>query len=336
MRKYFSLHPVLTRNAWMSIVVGHRSAGKTYSFKDWAIRDWLKTGKEWVYCRRYKDELSTKDTFFDDIAYKYDLEVTVRGWRAYARKIGEKEWKPFGYFMALSQQQRYKGTNLPKVNKLCLDEFIIENTRNKYLPDEVNQLISLCVTIDRDRNELKVLLFSNAGLLNNPYFLEYDIKASDLIQSTWIKRNNGSVIFYYYNPDEDTRNTLITSHMAMIAPQKYNDYAYDNMFFDAGNEFIVPKKPKGYVSFMCITDGTNVLRLYKSDNNYNTSDCTIWVKIEKNEPDKFMLSCNPSKPIENAKYNPQYLNTLRKNTHNLLVTYDSPETRIRWYDMIKP
>ena len=45
MRKYFSLHPVLTRNAWMSIVVGHRSAGKTYSFKDWAIRDWLKTGK---------------------------------------------------------------------------------------------------------------------------------------------------------------------------------------------------------------------------------------------------------------------------------------------------
>ena len=335
MRKYFSLHPILTRNAWMSIIVGNRSAGKTYSFKDWAIRDWLKSGKEWVYCRRYKDELTTKDTFFDDIAFKYDLEVTVRGWRAFAKKKGEKEWKPFGYFMALSHQQRYKGTNLPNVNKLCLDEFIIENTRNKYIPDEVNQLMSLCVTIDRDRNELKVVLFSNAGVLNNPYFNEYDIKASDLVLSQWIKRNNGSVLFHHYIPDSDTKETLVTSHMAMIAPKEYNDYAYDNMFFDAGNEFIIPKKPKNYTSFMCITNGNDVLRLYKNS-NYSTNDCTIWVKIEKNEPDKFMLSCNPSRPIENAKYNPQYLNTLRKNTHNLLVTYNTPESRIKWYDMIKP
>lgn len=342
---YFTLHDTLSRNASLNFIVGHRSAGKTYSFKDWSIRDWLKTGAEFAYVRRYKEELSTKETLFDDIAYKYDLEVNVRGWRAYARKIpkpglSEKEivknypWKPFGYFMALSQAQKYKGTNIPRVNKLCLDEFIIENRRLKYLINEVDMLISLGVTIDRDRNDLRIVCLSNAGYIDNPYFAEYGIKSHEIAKKEWMSRNNGSVLFHNYKTSNENRGKLLKTNMAKIAPDKYNEYAYDSVFFDNNDSFVKHNKPKGYELAMVLTNGTRTLGVYKPTKRFITDDSTIWVNEVKSVDN--MLSVNPSEPIENARYSSTIINMYRKHTHNLLVTYASPEARIYWYDFIKP
>ena len=55
---YYDYGPVLSRNALFSFVVGGRGLGKTYGFKHWAIRDWIRSGSEFVYLRRYKSELT--------------------------------------------------------------------------------------------------------------------------------------------------------------------------------------------------------------------------------------------------------------------------------------
>lgn len=346
--KYFNLHDILSRNAILNMIIGHRSAGKTYSFKEWSIKDWKKNGKEFMYIRRYKNEIdNVKDTLFDDIADKYNIEVRCIGKKYEARNIptdedienlSDKElrkkypWKTFGWAIALSQQQMYKSASWPNVNKMCLDEFIIENPRQHYLENEVNQLLSLYFTIDRNRGDVRIILLSNSGFLSNPYFTEYDIKAKDIMKSHWIKRKNGFVVCNYYENEENSKE-LTNSNLGKISTDKYKDYAINNEFADANNNFVIEKKPKGYSYVITITDGETKLDLYRSTGNNDDVFNTIWVTIGKGNN---MLSTNPSMPIENAPYQREYISFLRNLTHKLLVTYQSPEARIAWYDMVKP
>ena len=54
------------------MLIGNRGGGKTYGFKTWAIDDYLKTGKQFVWLRRYGTEVDEmRKTYFDDIAKKY-------------------------------------------------------------------------------------------------------------------------------------------------------------------------------------------------------------------------------------------------------------------------
>lgn len=340
--KYFTLQETLSRNPVLAMIIGHRSAGKTYSFKDWAIRDFRKNGKQFIYIRRYKNELdAVKDTLFNDIVDKYDIDVKVEGKNVYMRDRPHEEltmkemkqkypWKLFGYVIPLSQQQMFKSASFPDVNKMCLDEFIIENSRQKYLPNEVNDLLSLQFTVDRGRNEVRLILLSNSGFIANPYFAAYDIKASDLMKSDWIYRKNKSVICHYFTNDENTL-ALKGMNIGKISTSSYSSYALENQFADANMDFIVEKKPTNYTYFMTLTDGENELDIYKSAAPGNNS---FWVKNEGKGQNRF--STNSRKPIENAPYDVDVLSFFRRYTHKLLMTYANPETRILWYDLVKP
>lgn len=340
--KYFTLQETLSRNPVLAMIIGHRSAGKTYSFKDWAIRDFRKNGKQFIYIRRYKNELDAfKDTLFNDIVDKYDVDVNVEGKNVYIRdrpheELSMKEmkqkypWKLFGYVIPLSQQQMFKSASFPDVNKMCLDEFIIENSRQKYLPNEVNDLLSLQFTVDRGRNEVRLILLSNSGFIANPYFSAYDIKASDLMKSDWIYRNNRSVICHYFTNDENTL-ALKDMNIGKISTRSYSAYALENQFADANMDFIIEKKPNNYSYFMTLTDGDNEIDIFKSNASGNNS---FWAKNNGKGNNRF--STNSRKPIENAPYDTDVLNFFRRYTHKLLLTYANPETRILWYDMVRP
>ena len=53
---YYSRNDLLSYNALFNFVVGSRGTGKTYSFKDWAINDFLKKSSDLV---KLKHELET-------------------------------------------------------------------------------------------------------------------------------------------------------------------------------------------------------------------------------------------------------------------------------------
>ena len=61
---YWDIGKPLSYNALFNFIVGARGTGKTYGFKQWAIKDFLKTGAQFVYVRRYKQEMKDIKNFF--------------------------------------------------------------------------------------------------------------------------------------------------------------------------------------------------------------------------------------------------------------------------------
>lgn len=62
------------------ITVGKRGAGKTLDTKKKIIESFLKTGKQFVYVSRSKEELKRVKTFFDDISGEFpEHEFKVHG-----------------------------------------------------------------------------------------------------------------------------------------------------------------------------------------------------------------------------------------------------------------
>jgi len=65
---YYDFGPLLSRNAVINIAIGPRGDGKTYGAKKLAIRNAVKKGEQFILLRRYKTELVTRTSFFDDIS----------------------------------------------------------------------------------------------------------------------------------------------------------------------------------------------------------------------------------------------------------------------------
>ena len=54
---YWDINKSLSYNALFNFIVGNRGAGKTYGSKKYVINRFLKYGEQFVYIRRFKDEL---------------------------------------------------------------------------------------------------------------------------------------------------------------------------------------------------------------------------------------------------------------------------------------
>ena len=64
---YYDFEGLLTKNALINMTLSNRGAGKTYGFTKWAIKDFFRSGKQFVYLRRYGTELKNCDKFFNAI-----------------------------------------------------------------------------------------------------------------------------------------------------------------------------------------------------------------------------------------------------------------------------
>ena len=73
---YWDISRPLSYNCLFNFILGARGVGKSYGAKRWAIRDFLKTGKQFVYVRRYKEELKKIDKFFDDVSHEFEEQTS--------------------------------------------------------------------------------------------------------------------------------------------------------------------------------------------------------------------------------------------------------------------
>jgi phage terminase large subunit len=57
------------------MIIGDRSAGKSYSAKKKVVKKFLEAGDEFIYLRRYEDELKeTKEQYFDDVLFNREFD----------------------------------------------------------------------------------------------------------------------------------------------------------------------------------------------------------------------------------------------------------------------
>ena len=234
---YYSYNDIFSYNKLINFVVSNRGGGKTFGFKNWAIKDFLKNENQFVYLRRYKSELEKDNNiknFFDDIKYKFpEHEFEVKGGRFLIDK------KIAGFYFPLSTGITKKSVSYPKVNKLCFDEFIIEKGNLHYLQGEVKKFLDICETIFRTRDNWKAVLLGNAISLLNPYFLYFNINIDTRKRFT-VK--NDTIVELYTNEDfikykEQTR------FGKLIKDTEYGAYSMYNKFVNNNNNFVEKRTP---------------------------------------------------------------------------------------------
>ena len=60
MVKYYSLNKILKNKSQYNVIFGERSNGKTYACLKYALDKFFKNGEEFVYLRRWTDDVKTK------------------------------------------------------------------------------------------------------------------------------------------------------------------------------------------------------------------------------------------------------------------------------------
>ena len=175
---YYSFDKVLSYNAVYNFVIGARGLGKTFGAKKKAINDYLNKGWQFIYLRRYKDEVKdVRSSFFADIAHFYpDVQFRVKGKEAQITwdidaEDKSKEWHVIGYFLCLSRSQSYKSVSFHMVHTIIYDEFIIEKGVVHYLANESKVFNDFYSTVDRYQDRTRVLFLANSMSIMNPYFL---------------------------------------------------------------------------------------------------------------------------------------------------------------------
>lgn len=246
LQKYMT--KTLSYNAPMTIAVGGNSIGKTYSFTYQGVKEYLKTGKQFGWIRRYAPELKkAASNFFDDLIahdefpgyiFKTDKE---RGYIAKKpRGKAKPDWQVCCHFFALSMQGSYKGTAYPKIKRLIFDEYIREvKTPPGYLYDDIGKLMKLWKTVGRKRNDCQLYLLSNSVDLVNPAFLWLGITDEPKPGYSW--HNNKTVLLHHIKDAafaQSERDTLVGQVIAGTALEKV---MIDNEFA-ASNDLFIAKK----------------------------------------------------------------------------------------------
>jgi len=236
---WYDIRKTLSYNKLYNFIVGNRGGGKTFGFKKWAIEDYKKNGNQFVYLRRYKQELKTISKFFDDIIEFFpEDKFEVDGMLL---KVNDQV---AGTAMCLSTAKIQKSTPFPFVDKLLFDEFIIEKGVYHYLPDEVVSFLELYETVSRLR-DVKAFFMSNALTVTNPYFIYFSL---NLPYGTLIS-TKGDLLLQLVQDAEFIKAKKATRFGKIIDGTPYGKYAIDNEFLLDNRCFVAKKTPNARYVF---------------------------------------------------------------------------------------
>ena len=243
---WYDIGKTLTHNCLFNFVIGNRGCGKTYGAKKRAIKLFLEKGHQFVYLRRYKEELDeTAETYFDDVLLNGEFPDVAIEYRGGCYFINDHL---AGYAMALTKAKDYKSIAYPLVYFIIFDEFLIEdNGYSRYLKNEVKQFLGFYMSIDRYRGCV-VFFLANSVTMVNPYTIYFNLHLPH--GSTVVKKND--VLLELVQDSEFIEKVKETRFGKMIAGTEFADYAIENKFTQDSKTFIMRKTEKASYYFTFI------------------------------------------------------------------------------------
>ena len=250
---YYNYDRIISYDALLNILIGERGVGKTYGASKLVVKDFIKRGRQFVYLRRYKTELSkSSKKFFSELIKNNEFPEHQLEVKGSTFLIDEQI---AGYSMTLSTAQQLKGTNFTGVRYIIFDEFLIEEGQGHYLKNEVLSFLGLIESVAR-MHDIKVFMLANAVSEINPYFLFFDLT---LPYNNDIKLFKDNLILLQYMRNEAYREAKKqTKFGKLIAGTDYEDYAVNNKFYDDNKNFIEKKSGKAKFSFSFIYKGNTL------------------------------------------------------------------------------
>lgn len=232
--KYYTLKKILSKNCIYNLVIGERSNGKTYAGLEHIIKEYVRTGRQGAYVRRWVEDIrgyhisNLLSGIVENGVIKKATKGQYTGVKYYNRafyfsyfdeEIGKDvaSNEPFLYVFALTEMEHSKSTSYPKIHNILFDEFL---TRQHYLRDEFVLFQNLISTIVRNKEEVKIFMFANTVNFSAPYFAEMGIKNIR-------KMEQGTIDIYKYG---DSGLTLAIEYCGESGiKQTVNKYfAFDN------------------------------------------------------------------------------------------------------------
>lgn len=213
---FYSLDRILSKNADYNVIFGERSNGKTYATLLYGLKQYIATGKQMAYIRRWREDLRGKraeSLFANHVANGIIQELTGGKYNEVFYVSGKwflsfynSETKkrvpdntPFCFGFCLSEQEHEKSSSYPNITTIVFDEFL---TRRYYLPDEFMLYMNMLSTIIRQRNDVKVFMLGNTVNQFCPYFTEMGLKQVRAMEQGTIDiykfGNNGAVVAVEY------------------------------------------------------------------------------------------------------------------------------------------
>ena len=237
------------------ILLSNRNTGKSFSVKEFVLKDAFENGKEFAYLRRMVTE--TKDIDIND--YFTDINVTkltkgeydcinVFRKRIYFAKIENDRIvnkKKIGYVFDLFSMEHKKSLMYPNIDKIVYEEFV---TDNYYLPNEPDLLQNFISSIFRDKKGF-VILIGNKISRFNPYYTEWNLKnapkqKTGTIDTYNIKTlNNDEVIIKIWNiqPREEQSGMFFGNSAKNIDGDSYKVEEQNKLNDDINNYNILYK-----------------------------------------------------------------------------------------------
>lgn len=187
---FYSLDAILAQNAQYNLIIGERSNGKTFAALEYGIRQYVSTGKQMAYVRRWKEDYRGKrgeNLFSGLVSANKIAEITNNQWtqtRYYSGKWHLARYdedldklvyddNPFCYGFAISDQEHDKSSSFPNITTIVFDEFI---TRQFYLQNEFVLFVNTLSTIIRHRDNVRIFMLANTVNKYCPYFKEMGLR----------------------------------------------------------------------------------------------------------------------------------------------------------------
>lgn len=309
---WYDKSALLSHNKILNMVLSNRGGGKTFCMTRWAIDDFLKTGRQTVWVRRYKTEMTddggilVNGKFFDAVREYYPAhDLTIDG------MTGLIDGKVAIHFIPLSTSRQLKSNNYPHVNKIIFDEFVIGKSRISYLNNEVEIFLDLFETVARTRDNVRAVLLANNVSVVNPYFLYFKIKPDMTRRFTVC----GQICVEYFTDTDFIDMKKKTRFGQLVNGTRYGEHAIDNKSLMDTDTFIEPKTPRA--EFMLGLKYNGVMYGFWVDyraglifvnRQYDPSSYALYC-LQKDDHDANLLlikSVSQSKPMQRIIYAFQY------------------------------
>lgn len=326
---YYNYDKINSYNCCFNFILTNRGYGKSYGSKAMVIRNFLKRKEQFVYCRRYKTELTEFIKFFDDIRQAFpNHKFEIKGKTAYI------DDEICGYAIPLSMSQKYKSTPYPNVTTIIFDEFIIDTSTciMRYISNEVEMFLDLFETVARKRDNVKAYLLANFITEVNPYFIFFNVTPKKGERFTLAR--NGELIIDVSKSDEFIKEKENTRFGRLIAGTKYSDYALNNEALRDSNAFIEKLSLKNMYSLCTLSDNKRSIGLYQDTKTGMFYCCS---KIDKNVK-KFVLEleAHDNTAILNSRITDYPLFKIFVKGFQLGQTrFDTQSTKIFAYECLK-
>lgn len=243
---YYDPNKMLSYNRILNFIIGARGIGKSYAMKKYVTRRFIKSGKQFIYVRRYKDELKKISQFFNDISKEFpDHKLTVKGRQFFI------DDKLAGWALPLSSWQSEKSNAYPDVETIIYDEFIREKDNSGYIPNEPEALLNLMDTVFRDREGTRCICMANAVTIVNPFFVYFNLLPNIN------KRYNAydSVLIEIPDSADFSAERRKTRFGSLIDGTEYGEMSLDNTFTNDSQVFIERRSKDSKFVFSVIYKG---------------------------------------------------------------------------------